>query len=69
MPGSATANGFLLVLAVILPFAGVLVSLALGGRNAERVALIVMPAGLAIALAIVVAVWRTGNRRSRSGSN
>jgi len=61
MPGSATANGFLLVLAVILPFAGVLVSLALGGRNAERVALIVMPAGLAIALAIVVAVWRTGN--------
>src|SRR5262252_457522 len=61
MPGSATANGFLLVLVVILPFAGVLVSLALGGRNAERVALIVMPAGLAIALAIAAAVWRTGN--------
>src|SRR5215469_14142904 len=61
MPGSATADGFLLVLAVILPFVGVLASLALGGRNAERVALIVMPAGLAIAMAIAAGVWRTRN--------
>jgi len=61
MPGSATANAFLLVLAIILPFVGVLVSLALGSRNAERVALIVMPVGLAIAVAIAAAVWRSGN--------
>ena len=61
MPGSATADGFLIVLAVILPFVGVLASLALGGRNAERVALIVMPVGFAIAVAIAAGVWRTGN--------
>ena len=40
--------GFLLVLAVILPVAGVLLSLA-GGRHAERIALVLMPAGLGIA--------------------
>jgi len=44
-----------------LPVVGVLLSLALGGRHAERVALILMPAGLAVAVAIAAGVWRTDN--------
>jgi len=58
MPSSATAGGFLLVLAIVLPVVGVLLSLALGGRHAERIALILMPAGLAVAGAITAGVWR-----------
>ncbi len=54
-----TAGGFLLVLAIILPVAGMLLALLLGGRFAERVALAVTPFGLALALAIAGAVWRT----------
>ena len=61
MPNSATAGGFLLVLAIVLPISGVLLSLVLGGRHAERIALILMPAGLAVALTIAAAVWRTHN--------
>ena len=61
MPNSATAGGFLLVLAIVLPLSGVFLSLVLGGRHAERIALIMMPVGLAIALAIGAAVWRTHN--------
>src|SRR6516225_3747590 len=59
MPGSATAGGFLLILAIALPLAGVLFSLALGGRYAERVALILMPAGVVVAVAIGATVWHT----------
>ena len=55
----ATAGGFLLVLAIVLPAAGVLLSLALGGRQAERIALAAMPAGLAVALAIAADVWQS----------
>jgi multicomponent Na+:H+ antiporter subunit D len=61
MPASATAGGFLLVLAIILPVAGVLFSLALGGRHAERIALILMPAGFAVAVAIAAGVWGAHN--------
>lgn len=56
-PGSA--GGFLLVLAIVLPVAGVLLALALGGRHAERVALSLMPLGAGVAIAIVAVVWRT----------
>jgi len=59
MPDSATAGGFLLVLAIVLPVVGALLSLVLGGRRAERVTLILMPAGLAVAVAIAASVWRT----------
>jgi formate hydrogenlyase subunit 3/multisubunit Na+/H+ antiporter MnhD subunit len=59
MPNSATAGGFLLVLAIVLPVAGALLSLALGGRHAERITLSLMPAGFAVALAIGATVWRT----------
>ena len=57
MPSSATAGGFLLVLAIVLPVVGVLVTLVLGDRQAERVGLILMPAGLAVAVAIGATVW------------
>jgi len=59
MPGSATAGGFLLVLAIALPVVGVLLSVVLGGRHAERIVLVVMPAGLVVAVAIAAGVWRT----------
>jgi multicomponent Na+:H+ antiporter subunit D len=61
MAGSATGGGFLLVLAIVLPIVGVLLSLTLGGRHAERIALILMPAGLAVAVAIAAGVWRSNN--------
>jgi len=51
--------GYLLVLATVLPVVGVMVSLALGGRQAERVTLLLMPAGLAVAAAIFACVWIT----------
>jgi multicomponent Na+:H+ antiporter subunit D len=50
----------LLVLAIVLPVAGVLLSFALGGRHAERFALGLMPTGLGIAIAIAVLLWRSG---------
>src|SRR5580693_253837 len=59
MVNSATAGGFLLILAIVLPIMGALLSLTLGGRHAERIALALMPAGLAVAVAIAAAVWRT----------
>ena len=59
MPGSATAGGFLLVLAIVLPVAGAILALALGGRHAERVVLIVMPTVVVLAVAIGATVWRT----------
>ncbi len=61
MPEAITAStpgGFLLVLALVLPVAGLLLGLVLGGRWAERVALALMPFGLALALAIVTSVLR-----------
>jgi multicomponent Na+:H+ antiporter subunit D len=57
---AATAGGFLLVLAIVLPVAGALLSFALGGRHAERFALGLMPTGLGIAIAIAVLLWRSG---------
>jgi multicomponent Na+:H+ antiporter subunit D len=57
---ATTAGGFLLVLAVVLPVAGVLLSLVLGGRYAERIALGLMPVGFGVAAAIAVLLWRSG---------
>ena len=59
MANSATAGGFLLILAIVLPIMSALLSLTLGGRHAERIALTLMPAGLAVAVGIAAAVWRT----------
>jgi formate hydrogenlyase subunit 3/multisubunit Na+/H+ antiporter MnhD subunit len=55
-----TFGGPLLVLAILLPVTGILVSFALGGRFAERVALALTPVGLALALTIAYLVWRSG---------
>ena len=61
MANYATVRGFLLVLAIVLPISGALLSLVLGGRHTERVVLILMPAGLTIAVVIGAAVWSTHN--------
>ena len=41
-----TADGYLLVLAVIVPVIGILLSIAFGGRYVERIALVLLVAGL-----------------------
>ena len=48
-------GGVLLAAAVMLPFVGMLVGLALGGRWVQRVAFVLMPMGLALAVAIALA--------------
>src|ERR1700675_2041959 len=55
-----TPGGLLLVLAVLVPSVGVLAGLALGGRNAQRVALATLPLGLGVAIAIADALMRSG---------
>lgn len=60
MPQMTSPGGFLLVLALAAPFAGVLAGLAFGGRNAERIAFAAMPVGLALAVAIFVDLLRSG---------
>jgi formate hydrogenlyase subunit 3/multisubunit Na+/H+ antiporter MnhD subunit len=56
----ASAGGFLLVLAIFLPIAGVLLSVAFGGHHAKRIALAAMPVGFGIAIALFASVWRSG---------
>src|SRR6476619_496401 len=53
---STTVGGDLMVLSLVVPMAGVLLAFAVGGRQGERIALGVMPLGLAIAVAIFFAV-------------
>ncbi len=57
---AVTADGFLLVLSLVLPVAGALLAFVAGGRRVERIALGTMPLGLAIAVAIAVAMPQTG---------
>jgi multicomponent Na+:H+ antiporter subunit D len=62
MPGSVdlpTAGGYLLVLAVMLPASCALLALVFGGRHAERIALAMLPIGVAVALAIATLISRT----------
>ncbi len=54
-----TASGFLLVLSIFIPIASVLVAFVTGGRNVERITLLTLPAGLAIAVAIAAAKGQT----------
>ncbi len=58
LSAGATGGAALLVLAIVLPVTGALLSL-LAGRYAGRVALVVMPLGLALAAAIAAGVWRS----------
>ncbi|HLN09305.1 MAG TPA: NADH-quinone oxidoreductase subunit J, partial [Xanthobacteraceae bacterium] len=57
---ATTAGGFLLVLAVVLPVTAALLAFVAGGRRVEWIALGTMPLGLAIAVAIGVAMRQTG---------
>jgi multicomponent Na+:H+ antiporter subunit D len=57
---ASTAGGSLLPLATLLPALGVLMSLLLGGRRAEWIALGLMPVEFAVAVAIACLVWRSG---------
>ena len=58
---TTTAGGFLLVLAIMTPVAGILLSLLLGGRWVERVAFILLPAGFGISAAVLALVWQGGH--------
>ena len=49
----------MLVLAIVVPVAGVVLSMALGGRQSERIALVAMAAGFCIALAMAADIWLT----------
>ena len=57
---AATAGGSLLALPILVPAAGVLMSFLLGGRQAERIALALMPVQFAFAVAIASLIWRSG---------
>ena len=54
---ATNGGGYLLVLTIIVPVIGMMLSLVAGGRHAERIALAVMPAGTGLALAIAIEVW------------
>jgi multicomponent Na+:H+ antiporter subunit D len=58
--GTTTPGGYLLVLAIVLPLAGMIISFVLGGRNPERVALGSTPFGFALACAIAFDVGQAG---------
>jgi multicomponent Na+:H+ antiporter subunit D len=57
---ATTTDGFLLVLSLVVPIAGVLLAFLAGGRHGERIAFATMPVGFAIAVAILFALRRTG---------
>jgi len=56
-----TSGGWLLLVAVLAPFVGVLVGLALGGRGAQRVASLTLPIGLAVAGGIAWTLLQSGD--------
>ncbi len=58
--GTTTMQGALLVLSIVVPIIGVLLAFAAGGRRAERIALVIMPFGVAIAAAVLVDVRLSG---------
>ena len=57
---AATAGGSLLALPILLPALGVLLSLVMGGQQTERIAFVLMPVQLAVAIAIAWLVQRSG---------
>src|SRR5882672_5023336 len=62
LPDTTTTDGVLLVLAIVLPAAGVLLSFVLGGRHVETIAFVLLPSGLVVALIIFANLWRSGHR-------
>ena len=57
---ATTPGGFLLVLAVLLPAAGILLSFVLGSRAAERIALGLTPVGFTLACLVAMKVAAAG---------
>jgi formate hydrogenlyase subunit 3/multisubunit Na+/H+ antiporter MnhD subunit len=57
---TSSPGGLLLVLAVLVPFVGVLAGFALGGRKAQHVAMATIVAGFCISLAIAAESIRSG---------
>jgi multicomponent Na+:H+ antiporter subunit D len=55
-----TPGGYLLVLSILLPLAGMILSFTAGGRSAERIARVSSPFGFALACAIAFHVSRAG---------
>ncbi len=62
LPDATTANGALLVLAIVLPVVGILLSLVVGGRHVEKIALVLLPCGLGTAFLIFAEIWRSGHQ-------
>ncbi|HKE92980.1 MAG TPA: proton-conducting transporter membrane subunit [Povalibacter sp.] len=60
MTTPTTGGGLLLVLTVLLPVVGVLLGLVVGGRHAQRVALVTLLLGLAIAVALTGQLMHSG---------
>ncbi len=57
---TSTQGGALLAAAVLMPFVGMLLGLVMGGRRAQRVAFLLMPLGLTLALGIAATWLREG---------
>ena len=57
---AATPGGFMLVLALVVPVTAMLLAFAIGGRAAERIAMAVLPMGVAIATVLVAGVLHAG---------
>ena len=57
---TTTPDGLLLVLAVMVPFAGVLAAFTVGGRGARHIAGVTILAGVIIAVAIALAMQESG---------
>ncbi len=57
----AATSDALLVIAIMLPVIGILPSLILGGRHAERIAIFALPALLGVATVIFAEVWQAGH--------
>jgi multicomponent Na+:H+ antiporter subunit D len=57
-PLTTTTAGFLLVLSIVIPVAGVLLAFALGERYVRQIAFAVMPVGVAMAVAVLLALPR-----------
>ena len=57
---ASTGGGVLLPLSVLVPFIGVLAGFVLGGRNAQRIAMVTLLAGFGISLAMAATMLQSG---------
>jgi multicomponent Na+:H+ antiporter subunit D len=62
LPDATTTGGVLLVLAIVLPVIGILLSMVVGGRHVEKIAAVLLPCGLVTALLIFDEVWQSGDQ-------